>query len=118
MTNFDRGDRAERALRAVGVTHVRGDGFADGYPLSDHIADLCHLARRHDLDVRAVVARGVAHFAADVIEQAWQHSEDWAATLQDPANLDRALSVMATAGVPDFVHEEALRYVGLLPPGI
>ena len=116
MTNFDRGDRAETALRAIGVTDHRGDEFADGYPLSDHIADLCHLARRNDLDVTTVVTRGIVHFGADVIEQAWQHSSDWAPTLQDPANLDRALTVMATAGVPDVAHEEALRYVGLLPP--
>jgi len=119
MDNFERGDRAERALLAYRGTkdlNPLGEPFPDGYPISDLIADLCHLLARHGLDVQERVMTGLADFGADVIEQAWEHSEDWASELQDASNLQRALSVMQSAGVPEAAHDEALRRVGLLPP--
>lgn len=128
-TNFERGDTAARALAAIDYPPIEDtigemiptpDGelreAKGGWSVGDLIADLCHLMRRHDLDVDDVIERGVTHFAADVIEQAWEHDDGWADCLQDGDNHERAMAVMASAGVPERVREDALRYVGILPP--
>lgn len=127
--NFDRGDNALRALEGGGYEDLEDtldytiptpDGEEvpgrRGYPISDLIADLCHLAQRHQLDLPDLIRVGFCDYAADVIEQAWKHSDGWDNCLQHEANLPRAIEVMRTAGVAEEYHEHALQRVGLLPP--
>lgn len=129
--NFERGDRALLSMQAYqgaggmseeeGLTGVftksEGGLFPDAYPIGDLIADLCHLARRVDPDINVdgLLRRGLTHYAADVIEQAWENSDGWHNCLQDATNYERAMAVMETAGVPERVREDALRYTGILP---
>lgn len=129
MNNFQRGDTAERALNHIGYpppSETKGNKLplpdggekitAEGYGVSDLVADLCHLLQRHDIDIEDTISAGITHYAADVIEQAFQNSEDWSDILQDEENLDRARMVMRSAGVPEQFEKPALVFVGLLPP--
>jgi hypothetical protein len=119
--NFQRGDRAAAALSATGyedpaVTIADSTAFASGeaYPISDLIADLCHLARRVGVsDLMELVDHGVAQYASDCVEQAWENSEDWDSCLQSEDNVARALTVLRIAGVPERLDAKVLRMLGL-----
>src|SRR4051812_48901621 len=97
--NFERGDRAEEIMAQyyggppTGAISTETDAFK-GYPMGDLIADLCHLAQRNDVPVDRIIGSGVAHFGADVIEQAWEHddgsSERWNPELQNEENIEPA----------------------------
>ena len=132
--NFERGDKALHAVafymqggrlpnldadevleRGEHRVELFGAQLPECSPINYLIADLCHLLRRYDLDIDAALDHAVAHFASDVIEQAWKHDDAWENTLQDLSNLDRAVEVMRAAGVPERVHDYALRLTGLLP---
>lgn len=129
MDNFERGDRARRALDAGGyerledtinITIPTPDGKEvegpGGYPISDLIADLCHLAQRHGLDVGSLLSEGIEHYGADCIEVAWEHSSEWNSLLQSEDNIDRARSVLRTAGVPEVFDHAIFVKVGFIPP--
>lgn len=130
--NFERGDKALHAtafymrggqlegivaeeVLEIGDNAVElfGARLPEGSPIPYLIADLCHLLRRYGFDIDGTLDHAVAHFASDVIEQAWRHNEDWAAQLQDESNVERAITVMQAAGVPERVFEHALRLTGL-----
>lgn len=135
--NFERGDKALKALLAYGIPNDNPEGdqevfsalgralgadeedlptepVAKNYPIGDLIADLLHLNQRYGGSVADIIDRGVAHYAADVIEQAWENSEDWDDTLQSEDNISRAIDVMETAGVPEPYHQHALILTGIL----
>jgi len=127
--NFDRGDKALRALEAAGYERLEDtldytiptpDGRevpgTPGYPIGDLIADLYHLAQRHELDMTELIHMGACHYASDVIEQAWKNDDRWESCLQHEANIPRATEVMRAAGVDEAIFDRALQYVGLLPP--
>lgn len=139
MDNFKRGDRGEAVMRYYtdpdglkggsadspmkgepwDLSPIGGSSehhFPDGYPVSDMIADVCHALRRHDIDIDQVLHKAVAQFAADVIEQAWENSEEWDDHMQDESNIERAVTVMEAAGVPEWARQEALVLTGLIPP--
>lgn len=132
--NFERGDKALHAVafymqggQVKGIdaeevlelgdnrVEIFGAALPEGSPIPYLIADLCHLLRRYDFAIDDALNHGVAHFASDVIEQAWEHSEEWDSELQDESNIERAIAVMQTAGVPEYVHQKALRMTGLVP---
>ncbi len=133
MDNFTRGDRALEALKGYRLHHrLDGSAMSDkqivtgsddedstfgGYPLSDLLADMMHLAQRYNVDIHGVIWNGAAQFGADVIEQAWEHGDDWEPTLQDPANIPHAIEVLEITGVPEFAHVEAMRLVGFPTEG-
>lgn len=110
--NFDRGDRAFRALRAAGYA----EPVLQDYNVADLIADLCHTAQRNGFDVGTVVGNGVSHYGSDCIEQAWANDDGWDNMLQAPENVARAHDILVACNVPELFHEDALRKCGLLPP--
>lgn len=133
--NFERGDRALKALAAYSSNlplHIENEqelvetgkhafNFAgmlptpiEGSPISYLIADLCHVMRRHDLQVDEIVTNAIEHFGSDVIEQAWENDKEWHSHLQDESNLDRAKQVMEAAGVPEQYHDGAMKKSGIL----
>jgi hypothetical protein len=129
MSNFDRGDRALQALAAadyrdpaetVGMKLPTPDGGEapgpEGYPISDLIADLAHLAQRNGFDFQKLIDEAWSHYGADVVEQAWENSDDWHDTLQDESNQARACAVLRTAGVPMQFDHEVMVKVGIVRP--
>lgn len=119
--NFDRGDRAFKALKRGGyvpddAAEVPQDWVAENYQIPDLICDLLHLARRSGGEVADTIARAVGHYGSDCVEQAWQNDEGWANCLQDAANMERAERVLEVCGVPEEYHQRVYRMVGLLPP--
>lgn len=129
MNNFERGDKAERALEAAGYAPVEdtidnevplpnGELVVafEGYVISDLIADLCHLAQRHGLaeDIAALVAAGVEHYGADCVEQAWENSDEWDNELQSKDNLPRAERILSLAGVPAVFWAPVMIKLGLI----
>lgn len=126
MSNFARGDRALEAIMHIGYedpgvtihqTIPRPDGTqAPGlaYPISDLVADLCHLAQRIGVpDIGALLDHGLEHYGAECVESAWQHTDDWDNLLEHPSNAARALTILHAAGVPERVHDGVLRKLGL-----
>jgi hypothetical protein len=125
--NFERGDRALRAIVAYNNNlplNIENEAMlievgdatvvTQGSPIAYLIADLCHVMRRHDLQIDEILTGAIEHFGSDVIEQAWLHDDNWDNELQTDANTERARQVMATAGVPSQYHDGALRKSGLL----
>ena len=129
MDNFTRGDKALEALTAVGyqdpertlgITIPTPDGGEvpgpEGYPISDLVADLCHLAQRSRLDFMHLLDEGVEHYGADIIEQAFQNDdENWGECLQAKSNIPVAETVLRTAGVPARYDDAIFVKTGLLP---
>jgi hypothetical protein len=124
--NFKRGDRAAAALSATGYedpavtitestptpSGARSPGTA--YPISDLIADLCHLARRVGVsDLVELVEHGVAQYGGDCVEQAWENDEDFDNLLQTEDSVARALTILRIAGVPKRFDAKVLRMLGL-----
>lgn len=112
--NFDRGDRAEKALAAVGYGHAaetKGitistpDGESvpgpEGYPISDLIADLGHYSARCGFEFSELVNAGIEHFGCDCVEQAFAADEDWGEELQSAENADRVRHILRVNGVPE-----------------
>lgn len=126
MDNFQRGDRAEQAMvayqqaggftTAEGMIGVATPVFEHGYPFGDLIADLCHLMKRHDVNPMDMVGTGIEHWGADIVEQAWENSDDWDNCLQDESNAERAIEVLNVNGVPEQYHEAVLVKVGIIGP--
>lgn len=127
MTNFDRADRALAALRHyTGNKAESGAGATDflelapnakAYPITDLITDLMHLAARHEVDPATLTRRALEHYGCDAIEQAWEHADGWADTLQDRSNVRRALEVLDRIGIRDFDRRDAcMIMVGLYSP--
>lgn len=127
--NFERGDRAMRAMEAYrgaggasdeeGVLGLEGSeefGWIKGYPIGDLFADLLHLCARYDVDGPAMMAQGMEHYGADLIEQAWEHSDDWDDTMQSPANLTRAQDILEINNVPLVFWGDIMVKVGLVSP--
>lgn len=90
-------------------------GHGEAHPVAYLVADLCHLLRRYGFEVEPMLEYGIAHFASDVIEQAWTSDDEWDNLLQTEDNIGRARRVMAAAGVPDRFQNRALKLCGLLP---
>lgn len=132
--NFKRGDRGEAIMHfyaeelkaanpdnpimggTIDLSGIGGDAdtqIAAGYPVSDMLADICHMLQRHGIDVGETFHRAMADYGSDVLEAAWENNEEWSNTLQDVSNRDRAIEVMKAAGVPEEVIEEALRRSGI-----
>ena len=129
--NFDRGDRAKRALENSGgyepventldLKIPRPDGTeADGhsgYPISDLIADLFHLTTRYSLDPSDMVREAWEQFGADIVEQAWENDEEWPSdTLQDSSNIPAANTVLELNGVPQEHFQGIYVKVGFISP--
>lgn len=127
MDNFERGDKAAQALKAVGYESAEDTadlslptpdggevrGTADCYPIADLIADLLHLAQRNGAKVDDIIERGVKHYGADCVEQAFHASEEWGEELTGPLNVARAAEVLEACGVPEQYHYGVFVYVGL-----
>lgn len=130
--NFERGDKALHAVafymqggQVKGIDaeevlelgdnriEIFGAQLPEGSPIPYLIADLCHLLHRYGFSIEDAMDHGLAHYASDVIEQAWTHDEEWNDELQSEDNIQRAINVMQTASVPEHVHHKALRMVGL-----
>ncbi len=127
--NYDRAQSARKALACGnyeplentfnielplpdgGIKEVEG-----GYPISDLIADLLSLAQYHELDPMHKISEGVEHWGADMIEQAWMNADDWADTLQDEGNYERAEEILRINKVPEIYWEGVLAKVGLIGP--
>jgi len=127
--NFQRGDRALHALQAAeyndpestkGIELPTPTGEMvpgpEGYPISDLIADLCHLARRYDFDFMQLIEMGIKHYGSDCVEQAFHADEDWGPVLDERAQ-ERATQVLRINGVPERYDLEIFVMVGILPPG-
>jgi len=128
MSNFERGDRALEAIRSqyedptgtIGNKVPTPDGGEvvafEGYPISDMLADTMHLIRRLELDIPTLLREAWEHYGADVVEQAWEHSDDWHDELQHESNQARAVAVLRTAGVPIDLDYAVMVKVGMVKP--
>jgi hypothetical protein len=111
MDNFERIDKATRALDAGGYPSPQTeDGVAS---ISDMIADLLHLAQNNGENIQGIWEKGLTDYGADTIEQAFQDNKEWDSPLQTHANVARAIKVLEAAGVPEHMHYPCLIHVGL-----
>ena len=117
MDNFTRGDKALAAITSQYEDPNTTDAEpVPGYPISDMIADTFHLIRRLELDIPTLIHEAFTHYGADVVEQAWEHSDDWHEELQDESNQARAVAVLRTAGVPIELDYAVMVKVGMVKP--
>jgi hypothetical protein len=127
--NFERGDRALKALFAYrenpdidlpSAEELAEAGahtiIREGSGIAYLIADLMHVAQRVGVAVPAILAEGMEHYGCDCIEQAWENSEEWANNLQDESNLERAEAVLETAGVPTAFWRACMVKTGFIAP--
>lgn len=128
MDNFDRSEKALRALSAYGgetieqtmdltIEHpVTGEvaRLPEGYPISDLIADLLHVATTYGVDPMEKINEGIEHWGADIVEQAWEHDDKWHSSLQDPTNIEHAETVLTLNSVPMLYWPGIMTKVGLV----
>ena len=131
MDNFERSNRALEALQSTGhyediedtldIVLPTPDGehervaVLDGYPISDMMCDLMHLAARFGIDPMDKINEAIGHYGSELIEQAWEHSDDWDDTLQSQGNIIRATEILNINHVPIEHHDGIFIKVGLLP---
>ena len=129
MDNFDRATNARKALDAgpyecledtINYTIPTPDGDEvagpQGYPISDLIADLFHLAAQNGLEIEPLVTSAMEHFGCDIVEQAWEHNDDWHPEMQHEDNIVRTKDMLHMHGIPELFWPGIFIKLGLTQP--